>query len=84
MAYKIYVCVILYVDESGKIYPQSLFFDGREYRIDGLTDIRTSPPKEVGGLLTKRFDCIIRGKVRSLYKEGDRWFVEVLSKEKNE
>lgn len=78
MAFKVYVSVTLFVSESGHVTPLSLFYDDREYFIDRVTARLRTTPQKVGGLLTERFDCMICGKVRSLYLETTgRWFVEV-------
>lgn len=73
---KVYVGVTLYVDEQGKVTPLSVMFEGEEYAVDKVTDIRTAPPEHVGGLITRRYDCKIAGKTRKLYLENGRWFVE--------
>lgn len=79
--FKVYVAVTLFVDERGKILPVSLFYDGREYLIDKVTDIRLTPPEHVGGLITKRYDCVIKRQVRHLYSEATgRWFLEIETK----
>ena len=82
---KVYIAVTLYVDEQGKILPLSIIYCGKEYRIDKVTDIRSSPPEHVGGLITKRYDCLFMGKTRSVYREvTGRWFLEVKRDLENE
>lgn len=74
---KIYVAVTLFVDEQGKAFPLSVMYEGKEYAVDKITDVRQTSPYHVGGLITKRYDCVILGKIRSIYLETTgRWFVE--------
>ncbi len=78
MAYKVYVCVTLFVSESGFVTPLTLFYEDKEYVIDKVTARFRTIPKKVGGLLTERFDCKIGKFTRSLYLEQNgRWFIEV-------
>ncbi len=75
--HKVYVCVTLFVSESGRVTPLSLFYGGKEYAIDKVTGRMKTTPVEVGGLLTERFDCKIRGLTKHLYLDAaGRWFVE--------
>lgn len=76
---KVYVAVTVFVSEQGQIKPLSLFYDGKQYVIDKVKSKRQSPPLHVGGLITSRYDCLIKGKERALYQEiTGRWFVEVM------
>ncbi len=76
---KIYIAVTLFVNERGVALPLSITYEGREYAVDKVVDVRTTPPRYVGGLITKRYDCLICGKVRHLYVEiTGRWFVEAV------
>ncbi|MCH5164036.1 MAG: hypothetical protein J1F36_03380 [Clostridiales bacterium] len=75
---KVYVAAIVYVDERGLVLPLSIVYNGREYAVDKVVDVRTTPPEHVGGLITNRYDCMILGKLRHIYVENTgRWFVEV-------
>ena len=74
---KIFVAVTVYIDERGNMRPLSLFYNGRQYDVDKVVDVRKTPPEHVGGLITRRYDCVIRGKVRNLFRDIDgRWFIE--------
>ncbi|MBR2967619.1 MAG: hypothetical protein IKC35_02435 [Clostridia bacterium] len=76
---KAYVAVTVFVDEQGQTTPLSVFYDGRQYVIDKIKAKRKAPPLHVGGLITTRYDCLIRGKERALYQEiTGRWFVEIM------
>lgn len=80
---KVYVAVTVYIDERGKIRPLSLFYNGKEYAIEKVIDVRTTPPEHVGGIITKRYDCVILHRPKLLFCDIDgRWFVEAL--EQNE
>lgn len=76
---KIYVSVELRVDAFGNESLLSLEWeDGRVYHIDKAFSIRMSPPQHVGAVLTKRYDVLIEGQEKILYRETatNRWFVE--------
>ncbi len=76
---KVYVSVELKVDTFGNESLLSLEWeDGRVYRIDKTFSIRMSPPQHVGAVLTKRYDVLIEGQEKILYRETatNRWFVE--------
>ena len=82
---KVYIAVTIHVDERGRKLPLSIIYEGREYPVDKIVDIRTTPPEHVGGLITKRYDCSVAGKVRSIYAEvTGRWFVEAVRQIQNE
>ena len=75
---KVYVAVIIRVDELKRITPLSIIYEGRQYDIDKVVAVRRTPPEHVGGIITHRYDCKIKNEYRSLYHEVDgRWFVEV-------
>lgn len=75
--FKVYVAAKVLVDERGSVRPLSIFFEGRELPIDKITYVCTAPPEHVGGLVTRKYSCRIRGKDRDVYVDIDgRWFVE--------
>lgn len=60
MSKRIFVKVLLDVDEIGKITPRKITWpDGREFQIDRLLDIRPAPAKSGG--LGIRYICQIQG-----------------------
>lgn len=74
---KVYVSVVLRVDEDGRITPLAIEWeDGRKYEVTKVIDKCSAPPRHVGGSATVRFTVDIAGNRRELYKEGSRWFVE--------
>ncbi len=76
---KIYIAVTLYVDERGTVRPLAVIYNGRKLSVDKVTDVRTAPPEHVGGLITKRYDCLIAGRIRPIFSEiTGRWFVEAV------
>ncbi len=76
---KVYIGVVIYVDTEGVETLNSLIWtDGTHYAVDKTVDRRMSPPKHVGAMLTERYDIIIEGKPRTVYREKqtNKWFVE--------
>ncbi|MBE5730471.1 MAG: hypothetical protein E7350_00790 [Clostridiales bacterium] len=75
---KVYVAVVMMVDEDGREIPLFVIYEDRRYDIDKVLAITKAPPKHVAGLVTTRYDCKIAGKAATVYREdGGRWFVEV-------
>jgi len=71
------ISVIVKFSEGGKITPLSLLWDdGRTFDIDRVTDIRRAASLKAGGI-GLRFTCLIRGKEVYLFKDEDKWFMEV-------
>ena len=76
---KVYVAVILRVDEDGKMSPLAIEWeDRRRFDITRVIDVRQAPPRHVGSSPTVRYTVDIAGSRRELYHEGERWFVEKL------
>lgn len=76
---KVYVAVILRVDEDGKMSPLAIDWeDGRKFDITRVLDVRQAPPRHVGSSPTVRYTVDIAGSRRELYHERERWFVEKL------
>ncbi len=76
---KVYVAVILRVDEDGKMSPLAIEWeDRRRFDITRVIDVRQAPPRHVGSSPTVRYTVDIAGQRRELYLEGNRWFVEKL------
>lgn len=73
---KVYVGVLLKIDESGNNRPLKIFFeDGKAYLIDRVTDIRRASAMKVGGTAI-RYTVVIGGKSTFLFEDEGRWFVE--------
>lgn len=76
---KVYVAVILRVDEDGKMSPLAIEWeDRRRFDITRVIDVRQAPPRHVGSSPTVRYTVDIARSRRELYLEGNRWFVEKL------
>lgn len=76
---KVYVSVDIHVDTEGMETLECLIWsDGARYAVDKTVDKRLSPPKHVGAMLTERYDVIIEGRPRTVYREKqtNKWFVE--------
>ncbi len=73
---KVYVGVLIKVDEEGRNHPERIFFeDGKAYDIDKTTDVRRACAMKVGGTAI-RYTVMIGGKTTFLFEDEGRWFVE--------
>lgn len=73
---KHYVDMLVRIDVSGHMHPLSfLWEDGREYQIDRVLSVCRAASLKAGGA-GLRYTCQIQNKVRYLYYEVDRWFIE--------
>lgn len=72
---KKYIKVIALCDEDGTLTPGFIVWkNGRRYKIDKILESRNAASKVGGcGIL---YRCVIDGKVRNLFYEVDRWFIE--------
>lgn len=52
--------------------------DGTRYGIDKIIDERNAPSEHTGGVLTRKYKIIIKGREKIIYldKQTNRWFVE--------
>ncbi|MDF9825744.1 hypothetical protein M2475_002146 [Breznakia sp. PF5-3] len=75
MIFKKYVKVIALCDENGKLTPGYIvWLNGQKYRIDKIHEIRNASSQAGGcGVL---YVCSINGKIRKLFYEVDKWFIE--------
>ena len=62
-------------EESGRIMPRSIIWEGREYEVDRVVDIRRRASTKTGGA-GLRYTCFILGKERFLFYDDNKWFVE--------
>ncbi len=79
---KIYVAVYLKINSDGLMKPVAIeWTDGTLYEIDKIIDERNAPPEHTGGVLTRKYKVIIRGREKILYldKQTNQWFVERLA-----
>lgn len=79
---KVYVGVYLKINTDGIMKPVAIVWtDGTLFEINKITDERNAPPEHTGGVLTRKYKIVIKGKERSLYleKQTNRWFIERLA-----
>ena len=76
MAHRVYVRVIIEVDEIGKARPVRIFWeDGRSFEVDRLLDVRRAAATRAGGQ-GMRYTCRIGQSMIYLFHDRDHWFVE--------
>ena len=76
MAHRVYVRVIVEVDEAGSVRPEKIYWeDGRAFEVDRLLDVRRAAATRAGGQ-GMRYTCRILGKNAYLFEDNGRWFVE--------
>ena len=63
-------------DLEGNILPLSMTYEGEEYEVDRIVDIRPAASLKSGGAGI-RYTCYIQGKRTYLFLEETRWFFEV-------
>ena len=68
MSKRVFVKVIISIDEIGKVTPIQLTWpDGREFLIDRLLDVRPAPAKSGGSGI--RYTCRIQGREVPIYQD---------------
>lgn len=73
---KVYIIVLAEHHSDGTVWPRvMLWTDGREYAIDRIIDSKPCAATKAGGHGI-RYAVMIRGHLRYLYREEDKWFVE--------
>ena len=73
---KIYVEVIVRVDEDGNNHPECIIFDrARKYFIDKVIDVRRACAMKVGGT-AMRYTVRIGSRTTYLFEDDGKWFVE--------
>ena len=73
---KIFVEVIIRVDEEGNNYPECIFFEReRKYFIDKVIDVRRACATKTGGT-AMRYTVRIGSKTTYLFEDEGKWFVE--------
>lgn len=72
----VYISVTVEFSPEGLSRPLSLIWtDGRKYEIDKLVRVERRAASWGGGAL--RYEVMLGGQTRFLYRQGDRWFVEI-------
>ena len=73
---KICVCVKAYFNKEGIIIPETVLWDdGRQFKIDRITDRRPASSLKSGGTGI-RYTCMIGNNQTYLYLDGNKWFVD--------
>lgn len=76
MARRVYVRVILEIDEAGKVQPRRVFWeDGRVFEVERVLDVRYAAATRAGGQ-GMRYTCRILGRDTQIFEDEGRWFVE--------
>lgn len=76
---KVYVVVYIKINTEGIMKPVAIeWTDGMRYDIDKVIDERNAPPEHTGGVLTRKYKVIVKGREKIIYldKQTNRWFVE--------
>lgn len=73
---KHYTAVKAFFDKEGNITPLSMEYNGEEFEIDRVTDVRPAASLKSGGAGI-RYTCYIEGKMTYLFLEETRWFFEI-------
>jgi hypothetical protein len=72
---KVFVKVLAEIDENGKKTPKVITFEGRDYIVDKVIDIKNRASMKVGGV-GERYRVRIGGRETYIYYEFHKWFVE--------
>ena len=72
-----YVPVTVRFDETGKMRPMEIEFEGKRYPVDEILDCRRAACQSAGGV-GDRYTCRIFNKVSYLWYEEGRWFVAAI------
>ena len=76
MSCKKYVEVTAKFDVDGSVVPLEIQWeDGAKFEIDRILDVRRAASLKAGGAGI-RYICRIRGRVKYLWLEESKWFVE--------
>ena len=78
---KTYVKVLTEIDENGRKTPKIINFDGVDYIVDRVIDVKRGASMKVGGV-GDRYTIRIGGQITYIYYEDDKWFVEDKEKSK--
>ena len=76
---KHYLTILIRIDIDGNITPTAIEWnDGHKFTVDKVISVINAPPIHVGGVPTKKYDVIVEGCRKVLYRESStgKWFVE--------
>ncbi len=68
--------VVARFDKEGNITPLSMTYNGEEFPVDRVTDVRPAASLKSGGAGI-RYTCYVDGKKTYLFLEDTRWFFEI-------
>lgn len=71
---KVFVPVVVRIDEMGNKRPQIIEFEGQKYRVDRVKHCDCAACQSVGGVGI-RYDVVVLGKDTELWEEKGQWFV---------
>lgn len=74
---RIAIGVIELCDEEGNITPLAVVKDGKEFGVDKVLGVTRHAPPNIACISPMRYDCIIQGKKRTIYRDGYpsvKWF----------
>lgn len=74
MVYKYYVDVITKIDKNGRLYPLSICWENKVYKIDKILSMQEKMSLTGGCGIC--FECRFGKQIRHLYWEKDKWFLE--------
>ena len=73
---RIAISVIELIDEDGGITPLAVVKDGKEYGVDKVLSVTRHAPN-VACISPLRYDCVIEGVKKTIYRDGHphvKWF----------
>ena len=73
--HKLFTEVKAVFDTEGNITPLSVRYDGAEFEIDRICDVRPAASLKSGGAGI-RYTCYIDGRRSYLFLEDTKWFIE--------
>ena len=76
MARRIYVRVMVEIDEAGSVKPVRVFWeDGRVFDVERVMEVHFAAAERAGGA-GMCYSCRVMGRSTRLYEDEGRWFVE--------
>lgn len=72
---RVYIKVLVEFSPEGLATPVKMEYADRWFDIDRLVRVETRAPVTGGGML--RYEVRVYSQTRFLWREGDRWFVEI-------
>lgn len=73
---RVYIKVLVEFSPEGLATPVKMEYDNRWFEIDRLVRVENRAPDTGGGGML-RYEVRVYGQTRFLWRDGDRWFVEI-------